>query len=85
MMKKYQTTSKSTLCIFFNFVGHEDEDCRTLEMMKERTLDSYRVHDEPMTGQPAQQFTKSPQYNNVQQYNQIPQYNTPRANNQGNR
>jgi hypothetical protein len=43
MMKKYQTMPKSTFCNFCKSVGHEDKDCRTLEMMKERTSDAYRI------------------------------------------
>ena len=52
MMKKYQTLPKSTLCNFCKSMGHEDKDCQTLEMMKERTSDAYRMQDEPMTGPP---------------------------------
>jgi hypothetical protein len=61
MMKKYQTVPKSTFCNFFKSVGHKDKDNRTLEIMKERILDTYRVWDEHITRQPMQQ----PQYNNV--------------------
>jgi hypothetical protein len=56
-------------------VGHEDKDCRTLEIMKERTSYTYRVQAELMTGQPMQQFTMQPQYNNVQKFIVPPQYN----------
>jgi hypothetical protein len=43
MMQKYQTMPKSTFYNFCKFFGHEEKDCRTLEMMKERTLDAYRM------------------------------------------
>jgi hypothetical protein len=49
MMQKYQTVPKTTFCNFCKSVGHEDKDCRTLEIMKERTSDTYRVQDELMT------------------------------------
>jgi hypothetical protein len=62
MMQKYQTMPKSTFCNFCKSVGHEDKDCRTLELMKERTSYAYRMQDELMIGQPAQQ------YNNAQQF-----------------
>jgi hypothetical protein len=52
MMQKYQTIPKSKLCNFFKFVGHEDKDCRTMELMKERTSDAYRKKVELMKGPP---------------------------------
>jgi hypothetical protein len=56
MMKKYQEIPKSTLYNFYKFVGHEDKDFHTLEMMKERTANAYRMKDEPMKGPLAQQY-----------------------------
>jgi hypothetical protein len=50
MMKKYQTMPKTTFCNFCKLVGHEYKDCRTLEIMKERTSYTYRVQDELITG-----------------------------------
>jgi hypothetical protein len=47
-------------------VGHEDKDYITLEIMKERTSDAYRVYTELMKTQTTQQFTAPPQYNNTQ-------------------
>jgi hypothetical protein len=38
MMKKYQIIPKSTFCNLCNFVGNEDKECTTLEIMKERTI-----------------------------------------------
>jgi hypothetical protein len=43
MMQKYQTMPKSTFYNFCKFVGHEDKDFQTMEMMKERTSDTYRM------------------------------------------
>jgi hypothetical protein len=75
MMQKYQTMPKSTFCNFCKSVGHEDKDCRTLEMMKERTSDAYRMQVEPMTGPPVHK------YNNAQQFTVPPQYIIMHANN----
>jgi hypothetical protein len=51
MMQKYQTIPKSTFCNFFMSVGHEEKDCITLEIMKERTSDAYRVQVDLMKTQ----------------------------------
>jgi hypothetical protein len=53
LMQKYQVVSKSTFCNFFKSVGHEEKDNRTLEMIKEMIVDTYKVHDEHVIGQPA--------------------------------
>jgi hypothetical protein len=86
MMQKYQTISKSSYCKFFKSVGHDDKDCKTMDLMREITLDAYRVQEEMMIAQFAPQFNQVPalyntaqqQYNTVhQQYNTTqPQYNT---------
>jgi hypothetical protein len=62
MMNKYQIVPKTTFCNFFKSFEPKDKDCKTLEIMKERTSDAYIVQDELMTSQPAQH----PQYNNAQ-------------------
>jgi hypothetical protein len=85
MMKKYQTMPKSTFCNIYKSIGNEDKDSRTLEIMKERTSDAYRMQDELMTGQHAQQYNNAQQFTMPPQYNQVPQYNTPCTENQGNR
>jgi hypothetical protein len=61
MMQKYQMVPKTTFYNFCKSFGHEEKDCITLEIMKERTSDTYRVQVELMTGKPMQQ----PQYNSV--------------------
>ena len=48
----------TTFCNFCKSVGNEYKDCRTLEIMKERTSDAYRVQDESMAGQLAQQYNQ---------------------------
>jgi hypothetical protein len=78
MMQKYQTIPKSSYCNFCKSVGHDDKDCRTMDLMRERTSDTYRVQEEMMTGKVAPQFNQvPPPYNTAQQqYNTVqPQYN----------
>jgi hypothetical protein len=67
MMHKYQTVPKTSYCTFCKSVGHDDKDCRTMELMRERTYDAYRVQVEMMTGHTAPQFNQDPTpYNTVQ-------------------
>jgi hypothetical protein len=56
MMQKYKTIPKSSYCNFFKSVGHDDKDCRMMELMREITLDTYRVQVEMITGKSAHQF-----------------------------
>jgi hypothetical protein len=51
MMQKYQTIPKSSYLNFYKSVGHDDKDCRTMEMMREITSDTYRVQVEMMSWQ----------------------------------
>lgn len=44
MMQKYQTVPMNSYCTFCKSVGHDDKDYRTMELMRERTSDAYRVH-----------------------------------------
>jgi hypothetical protein len=80
MMQKYQTVPKNAYYTFCKSVGHDDKDCKTMDLMRERTSDTYRVQVKLMTGQAALQFNQEPpQYNALpQQYNnaQPQQYNT---------
>jgi alpha-acetolactate decarboxylase len=79
MMQKYQTVPKSSYCNFCKSMGHEDKYCITMELMRERTSDAYRVQEEMMTGQVAPQFNQVPYPYNTsqQQYNTTQQpYNT---------
>jgi hypothetical protein len=43
IMLKYKKESKSTFCNFCKSVGNEDKNCRTLELMKERTSYAYMM------------------------------------------
>jgi hypothetical protein len=49
MMQKYKTVPKSSYCNFFKSMGHDDKDCRTMEMMREITSYTYRVQEKMMT------------------------------------
>jgi hypothetical protein len=80
MMQKYKTKLKSTFCNFCKLVGHEEKNCRTLDLMKERTSDAYMMQDESMARHTmphfgnAHQFQEVPQFQQPPQYNQAPQY-----------
>jgi hypothetical protein len=52
VMKNYQIVPKTIFCNFCKSVGHEDKDCRTLEMMKERKSYEYMVQAKLMTTKP---------------------------------
>ena len=43
MMKKYHIVPKSSYCNFCKSVGHDDKYCRTMDLMRERTSETYRV------------------------------------------
>jgi hypothetical protein len=64
MMQKYNIVPKISYCNFCKSTGHDDKDYRILELMRDRTLETYRVQVYMMTGKSA------PQFNNVQ-----PQFN----------
>jgi hypothetical protein len=46
MMHKYKTVSKGSYCNFCKSVGHDDKDCRMMELMREITSYTYRVQEE---------------------------------------
>ena len=48
-------------------MGHEDKNCRTLELMKEIKLDAYKMQAKLMVGQTV------PQFGNAQQFQAVPQ------------
>jgi hypothetical protein len=59
-------------------VGHDDKDCKTIDLMRERTSYTYRVQEEIIIGQVAPQFNQvPPPYNNAEKHykNVQPQYN----------
>jgi hypothetical protein len=51
MMQKYQTNPNNYYFTFCMSVGPDEKHCRTMEMMWERTSDTYRVQVEMMIGQ----------------------------------
>jgi hypothetical protein len=78
MMKKYKIVPKISYFNFCKSMGHDNKYLRTMELMTEITLDTYRVQEEMMTGQDTPQFNQvPPPYNNVKKYynNAQPQYN----------
>jgi hypothetical protein len=60
MMQKYQTIPKNAYCTFCKSVGHDDKNCKTMDLMREQTLDMYRVQVEMMKRQVAPQFSQVP-------------------------
>jgi ribosomal protein S18 len=60
MMQKYQTVPKNAYCTFCKSVGNDDKDYKTMDLMRERTSDTYRVQAEMMTGKDAPQFNQAP-------------------------
>jgi hypothetical protein len=56
MMQKYQTIPKISYYNFCKSVGHDDKYCRMMELMRERTLDTYKVQEEIMIGNIAPEF-----------------------------
>ena len=46
MLQKYTKTPKNLYYTFCSSVGHEDINCRVLDMMKERTQDVYAMQSE---------------------------------------
>jgi hypothetical protein len=71
MMQKYQTVPKSSYFNFCKSVGHDDKDCRTMDLMRERTSDAYRVKEEMMIRQATPQYNQVPAPHNTaqQKYN----------------
>jgi hypothetical protein len=37
---------RNLFCNFCKSVGHEEKDCRTFDLMRERTSDMYRIQEE---------------------------------------
>jgi hypothetical protein len=68
MMQKYQVVPKSLYCNFSKSVGHDDKYCRTMDLMREKRSDAYRVQEEMMNGKATPQFNQVPSpYNTLQQ------------------
>jgi hypothetical protein len=72
-------------------MGHEDKNCRTLKLIKERISDAYKMQAQLMTRQTApqfgnvHQFQELPEFLQPPQYNQAPQYHQQNMDPHGNR
>jgi hypothetical protein len=58
IMQKYYIVPKNSYCNFCKSVGHDDKDCRTMDLVRERTSDAYMVQEEMMIGKAAPWLTK---------------------------
>jgi hypothetical protein len=45
LLQKYQTTPKNLFCNFCKSVGHDENNCRAFDLMRERTLDAYKIQE----------------------------------------
>jgi hypothetical protein len=45
-MQKYVQTPTNIYCTFYKSVGHDEEYCRTYDLMHERSRDAYRIQGE---------------------------------------
>jgi hypothetical protein len=50
LMQKYQITTRNLFCNICKSVGHEEKDCHTFDLMRECTIDAYRVQGEESKG-----------------------------------
>jgi hypothetical protein len=90
MMQKYQKVPKISYCNVCKLVGHDEKDCRTMDLLRERTSDAYKVQVEMMTGKATPLFNQvlapyniaQQHYNNAQKPYNIsqPHYNTTQYN-----
>jgi len=46
LMQKYNSTARNLFCIFFKFVEHDEKEFHALYLMREHTMDAYRVQGE---------------------------------------
>jgi len=47
LLQRYVQSPKNPYCRFCKSVGHTEEDCRSFDLMRERTQDAYRVQADP--------------------------------------
>jgi hypothetical protein len=45
LLQKYQSTPKQLFYNFCKSVGHDEKDCRTFNLMRESTLDAYKIQE----------------------------------------
>jgi hypothetical protein len=46
LMQKYQSTTKNLFCNFCKSMGHDKKECCTLNLMRERITEAYKVQGE---------------------------------------
>jgi hypothetical protein len=46
LLHKYQSTSRNLFCNFCKLVEKDEKDCRAFDLMRECTLDAYRIQEE---------------------------------------
>jgi hypothetical protein len=65
LLQKYQSTPRNLFCNFCKSVGHDEKDCHAFDLMRERTLDAYKIQEENVTAEGG-----IPQYNTPRGFNQ---------------
>ena len=45
----YVQVPKNPYCQFYKSVGHNEDECRSYDLMRERTYDAYRVQNEGLS------------------------------------
>ena len=46
LLQRYVQVPKNTYCKFCKSVGHNEDECRSYDLMRERTYDAYQVQNE---------------------------------------
>ena len=46
MLQRYVQVPKNTYCKFCKSIGHNEDECRIFDLMRERTYDDYRVQND---------------------------------------
>ena len=46
LLQRYVQVPKNSYCKFYKSVGHNEDECRSFDLMRERTYDAYRVQPE---------------------------------------
>ena len=46
LLQRYVQVPKNPYCKFYKSVGHNEDECRSFDLMRERTYDAYRVQND---------------------------------------
>ena len=46
LLQRYVQVPKNPYCKFCKLVGHNEDECRSFDLMRERTYDAYRVQND---------------------------------------